>query len=153
MKKLSELITEANDELAVLEAMSMGKPVSWFWDAKAAAHNFAYYAEAGYEATGKTSLHSKGLVNMTWRQPFGVVAAIIPWNLPLLFFSDKVAAALCAGCCVVLKSSEKAPLTSLKVAELIHKAGFPPGVINVISGYGNPCGSTLSAHMDVRVVT
>ena len=153
MKKLAALLLEANDELAVLEALSMGKPVSWFWEGRVAANAFVHYAECGYDAAGKTSLNSKGLVNMTWRQPFGVAAAIIPWNVPLLFFAEKIAAALCAGCTIVLKSSEKAPLTSLKTAELIHKAGFPPGVINIISGYGNPAGAALSSHMDVRIIT
>ncbi|KAL9052640.1 MAG: hypothetical protein Q9162_005267 [Coniocarpon cinnabarinum] len=153
MKRLSELIAKHNEELASLEALSMGKPVSSFFDGHAAVHNFAHYAEAGYDAKGKTSLNTTNMVTMTWRQPFGVAAAIIPWNLPLLFFSEKVAAALAAGCTIVIKSSEKAPLTSLKVAELIRQAGFPKGVVNVLSGYGNPSGAALSAHPDVRVIT
>ena len=153
MKKLSAMILEADGELASLEALSMGKPVSSFWEGKAAAHSFGHYAEAGYDASGKTSLNTKDLVTMTWRQPFGVAAAIISWNLPILFLAEKVAPALCAGCTIVLKSSEKAPLTSLKVAELIQKAGFPKGVVNIISGFGAPAGSALCSHPDVRVIT
>ncbi|QKX54954.1 uncharacterized protein TRUGW13939_02044 [Talaromyces rugulosus] len=90
---------------------------------------------------------------MTLRQPFGVVAAIIPWNAPLVAFSGKVAPALAAGNTVVLKSSEKAPLTSLKVAQLAREAGFPPGVLNVLSGHGPISGATLASHMDVRAIS
>ncbi|EOO00254.1 putative aldehyde dehydrogenase protein [Phaeoacremonium minimum UCRPA7] len=90
---------------------------------------------------------------MTLRQPFGVVAAIIPWNVPLLFFAGKTAPALITGNTVVLKSSEKAPLAAARVAELIAQAGFPPGVFNVLSGHGLPSGNTLARHMDVRVLT
>lgn len=153
MKKLATLLIAANEELATLEALSMGKPVANFWEGEAAAKTLEHYAECGWDAAGKTSLNSKGLVNMTLRQPFGVAAAIIPWNLPLLFLLDKIAAALCAGCTIVVKSSEKAPLTSLKTAELIHSAGFPKGVVNIISGHGNLAGAALSSHMDVRVIT
>lgn len=102
---------------------------------------------------GTTSLNTPGHLSMTFRQPFGVAAAIIPWNYPLIFFSSKTAPALIAGNTVVLKSSEKAPLASAKVAELIKEAGFPPGVFNVISGHGNPSGVVLASHMDVRVLS
>lgn len=89
----------------------MGRPVSTYFDAYAAAETFDHYAEAGYEALGTSSLNTPGHVTMTLRQPYGVVAAIIPWNVPLLFFANKAAPALAAGNCVVVKSSEKAPLT------------------------------------------
>jgi aldehyde dehydrogenase (NAD+) len=89
----------------------MGRPISTFFDGFAAAANFNHWAEAGYEAKGTTSLNTKGFINMTLRQPIGVVAAIIPWNLPVLMFAHKVGSALAAGCTIVLKSSEKAPLS------------------------------------------
>ncbi len=111
-KKLAALIREHNDELAELEALSMGSPVSSYFHAYACAHYFDYFAEAGYNNQGTSSLNTPGFVNLTFRQPFGVVAAIIPWNVPLLFFAQKVAPALMAGNTVVLKSSEKAPLTA-----------------------------------------
>jgi len=151
-KKLAKLIREHNDELASLEAMSMGVPKSLYYHAGACAGLFDYYAEAGYTMQGTTSLNTPGYINMTLRQPFGVVASIIPWNVPLLFFAKKVAPAAIVGNTVVLKSSEKAPLTSARVAALVKEAGFPPGVINVITGYGNLSGSVLSHHMDVRVL-
>ena len=96
--------------------MAMGRPVSSYFDALAVAGYFEHYAEAGYDAKGTTSLNTPGFVNMTFRQPIGPVAQIIPWNVPVLMFGMKVSAALAAGCTVVLKSSEKAPLSvSLRV--------------------------------------
>ena len=89
----------------------MGRPVGQFFDAYFAADLFKQYAELGWNAGGSTSLNTPGFVNMTFRQPFGVVGAIIPWNGPLLFLAMKLAPALAAGNTVVLKSSEKAPLT------------------------------------------
>ena len=152
MKKLAQLILRDAQELAVLDAMSMGRPVSTYFDAHVSAQTFEHYAEAGWEARGTTSLNTQGFVNMTFRQPIGPVAAIIPWNIPTLMFAMKIAPALAAGCTCVLKSSEKAPLTPAKLAALSHEAGFPKGVINVLSGHGQPSGSTLSAHMDIRLV-
>ncbi|PKS12576.1 hypothetical protein jhhlp_000784 [Lomentospora prolificans] len=153
LKKLAVLIRQNNEQLALLEASSMGRPVSEYIDGFAAAGHYDHYAEAWSNIQGQSSLNTPGFVTMTWRQPYGVVGAIIPWNVPLVFFAGKSAPALIAGNTVVLKSSEKAPLASARLAELIHEAGFPPGVFNVISGHGMPSGSALSAHMDVRVLS
>lgn len=131
----------------------MGKPVARFFDAGAAATHYDHYAEAWPHIQGTSSLNTPGHVTMTFRQPFGVVAAIIPWNVPLLFFAGKSAPALIAGNTVVLKTSEKAPLASARVAELVNEAGFPPGVFNVLSGHGTPSGAILSSHMDVRAIS
>lgn len=89
----------------------MGRPVSGYFDSFAAAETFSHYSEAGYQALGTSSLNTPGFANITLRQPYGVVAAIIPWNLPILFLANKAAPALMAGNTVVVKSSEKAPLT------------------------------------------
>ncbi|KAI1029168.1 hypothetical protein LB503_013343 [Fusarium chuoi] len=153
MKKLAGLIRQHNDELALLEAKSMGRPLPEFFEGYAAAASYEYYAEAWPHIQGQASLNTPGYVTMTLRQPFGVVGAIIPWNAALLFFAGKTAPALITGNTVVLKSSEKAPFGAAKFAELIHKAGFPPGVFNVISGHGNPSGAALSSHMDVRAIS
>jgi acyl-CoA reductase-like NAD-dependent aldehyde dehydrogenase len=110
-KKLATLIRESNDELGALEAASMGKPLGAFFDAYACAAKWERYAEAGHNVQGTTSVQTPGYLNMTLRQPYGVVAAIIPWNVPLLFLASKLAPALIVGNTVVLKSSEKAPLT------------------------------------------
>lgn len=110
LKKMAEKILASKDELASLDAISMGRPVDGYFDANYAGVHFNYFGEAAY-AQGKTSLNTPGFLNMSLRQPFGVVAIIIPWNAPLVFFSKKVAPAVAAGNTVVLKSSEKAPLT------------------------------------------
>ncbi|KAL6154061.1 hypothetical protein ACJBU6_07347 [Exserohilum turcicum] len=152
-KKLAKLISENNDELAALEASSMGRPVGEYHDAHAAAAKWDRYAECGYTVQGTTSVQTPGYINMTLRQPYGVVAAIIPWNVPLFFLASKLAPALIVGNTVVLKSSEKAPLTSAKIATCVQQGGFPRGVINIITGVGNVSGSVLSHHMDVRALS
>jgi aldehyde dehydrogenase (NAD+) len=111
LQKLGQLCAESHEELAVLDSAVMGRPVSTFFDGFLAARNFQHWAEAGYEAHGTTSLNTRGFINMTLRQPIGVCAAIIPWNVPIIMFAHKVGPALAAGCTVVLKSSEKAPLS------------------------------------------
>lgn len=111
MKKLAALLRAHHNELAYLEAVSMGRPVSGYGDSFIAASRFESFAEAAHTARGFSSLNTPGFVNMTLRQPFGVVAAIIPWNVPLIAFAGKAAPALAAGNTVILKSSEKAPLT------------------------------------------
>lgn len=131
----------------------MGRPVSTYFDALYSAGFISHYATAAYAyGKGTTSLNTKGFVNLTFRQPMGVVGAIIPWNVPVIMLAHKISPSVASGCTIVLKSSEKAPLSSLKFAELVKEAGFPPGVINIISGYGTPSGSTLALHPQVRVL-
>ncbi|KAF3005779.1 hypothetical protein E8E13_007352 [Curvularia kusanoi] len=143
LKKLAEMHIAEKDELARLDAISMGKPVSTHGiDVNYAVTQYNYFAEAAYPQ-GHTSLNSPGFLNMSLRQPFGVVAVIIPWNAPLIFFAKKVAPALAAGNCVV----------SWKVSQWIEKCGFPPGVINVLSGHGQVSGQALSEHMRVRALS
>ncbi|KAJ5111070.1 Retinal dehydrogenase 1 [Penicillium argentinense] len=152
-KKLAQLIRESHDELAELEALSMGRPVSMYFESFVTAESLEHYAETGYDAQGTTSLNTPGFVNITMRQPYGVVGAIIPWNVPILFLIGKCAPALITGNTVIVKSSEKAPLTSAKIATLVEKAGFPPGVINIIHGHGQVSGNVMSHHMDIRVIS
>ncbi|KAH3955055.1 hypothetical protein HBI25_027940 [Parastagonospora nodorum] len=152
LKKMGELVISERDELAQLDAIAMGRPVSTYIDSNYAATHFNYFAEAAYPQ-GHTSLNTPGFMNMSLRQPFGVVAIVIPWNAPLIFFSKKVAPAVAAGNCVVVKTSEKAPLTPWKVSQWIEKCGFPPGVINVLSGHGPVSGQALAEHMKVRALS
>jgi len=152
LKKMGELVISEKDELAQLDAIAMGRPVSTYYDSSYAATHFNYFAEAAYPQ-GHTSLNTPGFMNMSLRQPFGVVGIIIPWNAPLIFFSKKVAPAVAAGNCVVVKTSEKAPLATWKVSQWIEKCGFPPGVINVISGHGAVSGQALAEHMKVRALS
>jgi aldehyde dehydrogenase (NAD+) len=105
------------------------------------------------DVKGESSLQTPGFVNMTFRQPYGVCGAIIPWNAPVTALTFKLAPALLAGNTMVAKSSEKAPLTSLFIGKLIMKAGFPPGVVNILSGTGVNCGSTMASHMDIRKIS
>lgn len=149
---LADLILESDRKLANLEAETMGRTVSSYFDAVTGSKYFRYFSEAAYPQGG-SSLNTPGFVNITLKQPVGVVGAIIPWNCPLIFFCKKLAPALAAGNTVVLKSSEKAPLTCLYVAGLARKAGFPPGVLNVLSGHGPVAGAAIASHMDIRALT
>ncbi|KAJ5526845.1 hypothetical protein N7513_011004 [Penicillium frequentans] len=153
LRKLSDLIREAIPELAKLETLSTGRPISLFPDGEAAAEQFRYFADHAWSVQGTASTNTPGMFKMTVKEPFGVAGLIIPWNFPLINFAGKMAPALAAGNTVVLKSSEKAPLTSLYMAKLIEQVGFPPGVINILSGYGAPAGSTLAEHMKVRTIS
>src|SRR5690606_34315688 len=90
--------------------------------------------------------------NYTLREPMGVVAQIIPWNFPLLMAAWKLGPALATGCTVVLKPAEQTPLTALRLGELLLEAGLPPGVVNIVPGYGPTAGAALARHMDVDKV-
>ncbi|KAL2173317.1 aldehyde dehydrogenase domain-containing protein [Thermothelomyces heterothallicus CBS 202.75] len=153
LKKLAALLRENKDELARLDSISMGIPVATHHYALTAAAHFDHYSEAWGTVQGQASVNTPGLVTMTLRQPYGVVALIIPWNAPVHFLGSKAAPALITGNTVVLKSSEKAPLAVARIAELVVEAGFPPGVFNIISGHGVPSGQILSRHMDVRALS
>lgn len=97
MLKLADLILESEQDLAYLEAISMGRPVSGYWDAKAAAKKLQYFATSGWNVQGQTTLNTPGYVNMTVRQPFGVVGVIIPWNVPVYFFHKQGCTSDCGG--------------------------------------------------------
>ncbi|KAH8803476.1 aldehyde dehydrogenase domain-containing protein [Xylogone sp. PMI_703] len=149
--KLADLVERDRKEIAYLDAISMGVPTSIYDNYITFTAAFIKYnAGLVHGVHGETSLNTPGFVSMTVRQPFGVCAAIFPWNVPVLMFMAKLVPCVVAGNCIVMKSSEKAPLSSIKLAALCHEAGFPPGVVNVITGYGPSAGAALSEHMDVR---
>jgi acyl-CoA reductase-like NAD-dependent aldehyde dehydrogenase len=143
---------EANaEELALLETLDMGKPISESMDVDVAvaARCIAWNGEAidkVYDEVAPTGSNELGLVT---REPLGVVAAIVPWNFPLLMACWKLGPALATGNSVVLKPSEKSPLTAIRLAGLAIEAGIPAGVLNVLPGFGKPAGEPLAAHMDV----
>lgn len=112
-----------------------------------------YYAGKAIDVSGDSSLNTTGMVNITFRQPFGVCGAIIPWNVPLLMLINKVGPALATGNTLVLKSSEKSPLSSLFIGKLARDIGLPKGVLNILSGFGRPCGEAIAKHMDIRKVS
>lgn len=150
--KLADLIEKAGPELAHLEALCVGVPISAYWEHYIAAQTLRQFAGLAQDGTGSTSLNTPGFVNMLVRQPFGVCGAIVPWNIPILAAIMKLCPALITGNTLILKSSEKTPLTTLVLARLIQEAGFPPGVCNILSGYGMPTGQAIASHMRIRKV-
>lgn len=110
------------------------------------------YAGMAQDLQGGTSLNTPGHVNFVVRQPYGVTGGIVPWNIPVLAAIMKFAPALITGNTMVLKSSEKTPLTALVLARLTKEAGFPPGVLNILSGFGRPCGEAIASHMRIRKI-
>ncbi len=151
INKLAELMQENFDELALLETLDNGKPIndSRAADVPLAIDCFRYYAGWADKIEGKTIPINGPYFCYTRHEPVGVVGQIIPWNFPLLMMAWKLGPALAAGCTVVLKPAEQTPLTALRVGELITEAGFPPGVVNIIPGYGETAGAAISNHMDV----
>jgi 4-guanidinobutyraldehyde dehydrogenase/NAD-dependent aldehyde dehydrogenase len=150
----AELLQEHAEELALLETLDMGKPIadSTRIDMPAAARSIAWFAEAidkVYDEVAPTGPDALALIT---REPVGVVGAIVPWNFPLLMASWKLGPALAAGNSVVLKPSEKSPLTAIRVAELALEAGLPEGVLNVLPGFGQTAGKALALHMDVDCI-
>lgn len=111
LREISKLFLEADDELARLETLCTGRPISQYFDAKLSSERFRYYADGAWTVQGTASTNTPDMLSMTVKEPYGVVGLIIPWNFPIVMFSTKVAPALAAGNTVVLKSSEKAPLT------------------------------------------
>ena len=148
--KLAELLEKHSDEFAELESIDNGKPVAVARaaDVPLAIDMFRYMGGWATKITGSTiPLSFPGeFLSYTLREPVGVVGQIIPWNFPLLMAAWKIAPALAAGCTVVLKAAEQTPLTALRLAELVLEAGFPAGVVNILSGYGETAGAALAAH-------
>ena len=152
--RFAATILEHAEELALLETLDMGKPIadSLKIDIPGAARCIQWYAEAidkVYDQVAPTPREALALIT---REPLGVVGAIVPWNFPLLMAAWKMGPILASGNSLVLKPSEKSPLTALKVAELAVAAGLPPGVLNVVPGLGQSAGKALAQHMDVDCV-
>ncbi len=147
-------LREHADEIAGLESRNVGKPISDALDEAAlGARVFQYYAGAVSKFFGETIPVARGGFNFTLRQPMGVVAAIVPWNFPFPIACWKVAPSLAAGNCVVLKPASLSPLTALRLGELAHEAGLPPGVLQVIPGAGRQIGEALAQHPLVRKIS
>src|SRR5271170_4791507 len=155
MWRLADLIEKNAEEFAQLESLDNGKPltIARVADLPLAIDHFRYYAGWSTKIEGNTipmSFARQGSYHAyTVREPVGVVGQIIPWNFPLLMAAWKLGPALATGCCVVLKPAEQTPLTALRLGELIQEAGFPDGVVNIVSGYGETAGAALAAHPDV----
>ena len=149
--RLGDLIDQHSDELGTLETLDNGKPIfeSRYVDMPMAAEVFRYYAGWATKIHGETIPVRGPFLNYTLREPVGVVAAIVPWNFPLLLASWKVAPALTCGNTVVLKPAPWTPLTALRLAELAQQAGVPDGVLNVLTGSTRELGRALVRHPGV----
>jgi acyl-CoA reductase-like NAD-dependent aldehyde dehydrogenase len=152
LRDLADAIEARGEDLTRLEARNAGKPIG---DARGememVVETFRYYAGAPERLLGQT-IPVAGGVDMTFREPLGVVGLIVPWNFPLTIASWKVAPALAAGNCVVLKPAELTPLTALELEVLALDAGLPEGVLNVVAGPGSVCGQRLVEHPDVAKI-
>jgi 4-guanidinobutyraldehyde dehydrogenase / NAD-dependent aldehyde dehydrogenase len=149
--RFAELLRAHRDELALAETLDMGKPIadSLAVDVPSTANCIQWFAEAVdkiYDEVAPTGHQSLALIT---REPLGVVGAIVPWNFPMIMAAWKLGPILAAGNSVVLKPSEKSPLSALRMAELAVEAGLPPGVFNVVTGFGHTAGKALASHMDV----
>jgi phenylacetaldehyde dehydrogenase len=155
--KLADLIEEHLEEFAQLESLDNGKPlaIARVADVPLAVDLFRYMSGWTTKIEGQTLSASQlgdDYFAYTLREPVGVVGQIIPWNFPLLMAAWKLGPALATGCTVVLKPAEQTPLSALLLGELINEAGFPPGVVNIVTGYGETAGAALAAHWDVDKV-
>ena len=151
LNRLADLIEHHADELARLEALDNGKPyaVASAADLPLTIACYRYYAGWADKVQGRTIPITGNYFCYTRLEPVGVVGQIIPWNFPLLMQAWKLGPALATGNTVVMKPAEQTPLTALRVGELIVEAGFPPGVVNLLPGYGPTAGAAIARHMDV----
>ena len=149
--KFAQLIEQHGDELALLESLDMGKPVTdaRSVDVSATIRCMAWTGEALDKVYGEVAATGPGELGLVTREPLGVVGAIVPWNFPMLMATWKLAPALAMGNSVVLKPSEKSPLSAIRLAEIAMEAGIPAGVFNVVPGFGKEAGEPLALHMDV----
>lgn len=154
LQRFAEGLLAHKEELALLETLDVGKPIrdSLAVDVPASARCIQWYAEAVdkiYDEIAPTAPTALALIT---REAMGVIGAIVPWNYPMLMASWKLGPALAAGNSVVLKPSEKSPLTAMRMAEIALEAGLPPGVFNVVPGYGHEAGEALALHPDVDAI-
>ena len=149
--RFADLVEAHGDELALLETLDMGKPISHARtvDVPATARAIRWTAEAIDKVYDELAPTPHNQIGMISREPMGVVAAIVPWNFPMIMASWKIAPALATGNSVILKPSEKSPLTAIRLAALAQEAGIPAGVFNVLPGFGHTVGKALALHMDV----
>lgn len=149
----ADLMQQHREELARLETQDMGKPIRFTrMDIDNAIATFRYYAEAIDKIYGEVGPTGDDAISLVAREPLGVVAAIVPWNFPMLMVSWKVAPALATGNSVILKPAERSPLTAIRIASLLSEAGVPDGVFNVLPGFGKTAGRALGLHMQVDAI-
>ncbi|KUL82584.1 hypothetical protein ZTR_09364 [Talaromyces verruculosus] len=153
LTKLADLFEEHIDVLAGIESLDNGKATQFAkGDIQAGSYCLRYYGGWSDKIVGQTIDTDSTSLNYTLHEPIGVCGQIIPWNFPMLMWSWKIGPAVATGNTVVLKTAEQTPLSALYAATLVQKAGFPPGVINIISGFGRVAGAAISSHMDIDKV-
>ncbi|MGR9089288.1 MAG: aldehyde dehydrogenase family protein [Gammaproteobacteria bacterium] len=152
--KLADRMEALFDELTQLESLDTGHPIrdTQRLDLPRTLLNFRYFGGLADKIDGRQVPVEPGFLNIVKRQPVGVVGQIVPWNFPLMFCSWKLGPALAAGNTVVMKPSELTPLTTLRLAEIMTEVGFPPGVVNIVPGYGHTAGQRLAEHPDVNKI-
>jgi betaine-aldehyde dehydrogenase len=153
LHKLAEKIRSEAPKLAEIEARNCGKPiVEAEYDITDVANCFEYYAGLANKVTGHVNPVPDNALSLSMKEPVGVAGQIIPWNYPLLMAAWKLAPALAAGCTCVLKPAEQTPLTALEVANWFEEVGLPPGVVNIVTGFGESAGAPLVRHPDVNKI-
>ncbi|TNN75312.1 Aldehyde dehydrogenase family 1 member A3 [Liparis tanakae] len=154
LHQLADLMERDRRLLATLETLDTGKPFlqSFFIDLDGSIKTLRYYAGWADKIHGKSLPVDESFMCFTKHEPVGVCGAIIPWNFPLLMFMWKMAPALSCGNTVVIKPAEQTPLTALHIGALIKEAGFPPGVVNIVPGFGPTAGASIASHMDIDKV-
>ncbi len=155
IRKLSDLLWQRREEFALVESMNNGKTFkdAIRGDVAPGAATLSYFADLANKITGEVLPVNGPFLTYCLKEPVGVVAAIVPWNYPTCLLAWKLGPALAAGCTVVVKPSELTPLTALKLGALAMEAGFPPGVLNVVTGYGDPTGEAIARHPDVDKIS
>ena len=155
LRRLAELLDEKSEHLGRIETIDTGKMLKETrWQAKYIAEFFQFYAGCADKISGATlPIDKPDMMTITLREPLGVVAAVVPWNSQLFLVAVKIGPALAAGNTVVLKASEHASAAMLEFGKLIEEAGFPPGVINIVTGHADPCGKVLTSHPLVQRIS
>lgn len=154
MLRLADLMEQHKNELALLDTLDMGKPVSSsLGDMSGAIGCIRYNAETIDKVYGEVAPTGEESLGLVLREPLGVVASIVPWNFPLMMTAWKIGPALAAGNSVILKPSEKSPLSALRLAQLAQQAGLPEGVFQVLPGFGHTAGKALALSMDVNCLS
>ncbi|MBI6899588.1 aldehyde dehydrogenase [Pseudomonas putida] len=153
--KFAQLLEDNAHELAVLESLDSGKPVSECQtvDVPETIHTLRWHAELIDKLYDNTAPTGSAAVTLVVREAIGVVGLVLPWNFPLLMLAWKIAPSLAAGCSIVVKPAKETTLSALRVAELAHQAGIPPGVFNLVPGGGREVGEAIGRHMDIPMVS
>ena len=153
LHRVADLIEARGDEIALLESLDTGQPIRFMSKAATrAAENFRFFADRAPDARDGRALPTDQHLNYSIRQPIGPVGVITPWNTPFMLSTWKIAPALAAGCTVVHKPAEWSPLTATLLAEIVHEAGVPAGVANLVHGMGETAGKALTEHPAIKAI-